>query len=357
MVALGGLSGWRASAADQVRVEVVFCLDTTGSMGGLIEGAKQKIWSIANQIVVGTPTPELSIGLVGYRDYGDAYITEVYPLNDDLDQVFQDLMSFTADGGGDTPEHVNRALHDALHGISWSDDEETLKIVFLVGDCPPHMDYDDGYDYRDVCLEAVSHDIIINTVQCGEYPETLPFWKDIATRGEGKYAAVAQEGGMNFIETPFDDELARLNGLLEETVIPFGTASRRGEYEEKREKVKTMAPSVAAERATYKSADSDMGSYDLIDALDGGSVDLEALKDRELPEELRGMSMIEKRRYIARIQGERDDLLEEITLVSGKRAAYIEESLSLDESASQDSFDRVVLQFIEEQAASKGIRY
>ena len=30
------------------RIEVVFVLDTTGSMSGLIEGAKQKIWSIAN---------------------------------------------------------------------------------------------------------------------------------------------------------------------------------------------------------------------------------------------------------------------------------------------------------------------
>ncbi|MGZ4984173.1 MAG: vWA domain-containing protein, partial [Chthoniobacterales bacterium] len=27
------------------RIEVCFVLDTTGSMGGLIEGAKQKIWS------------------------------------------------------------------------------------------------------------------------------------------------------------------------------------------------------------------------------------------------------------------------------------------------------------------------
>ena len=57
------------------KVDVVFVLDTTGSMGGLIEGAKLKIWSIANSIVGGEPTPDLRVGLVGYRDVGDEYVT------------------------------------------------------------------------------------------------------------------------------------------------------------------------------------------------------------------------------------------------------------------------------------------
>ena len=41
------------------KVEVVFCLDTTGSMGGLIDAAKQKIWAISNQIASGKPTPRV----------------------------------------------------------------------------------------------------------------------------------------------------------------------------------------------------------------------------------------------------------------------------------------------------------
>ena len=50
------------------RVEVVFVLDSTGSMGGLIEGAKQKIWAIANGIVAQKPTPDVRFGLISYRD-------------------------------------------------------------------------------------------------------------------------------------------------------------------------------------------------------------------------------------------------------------------------------------------------
>src|SRR6516162_5260889 len=90
------------------KVEVVFCLDTTGSMGGLIEGAKQKIWAICNQSAGGKPSPDLKVGLVAYRDRGDEYITKVFDLTDDLDAVHGNIKKFQAAGGGDTPESVNQ---------------------------------------------------------------------------------------------------------------------------------------------------------------------------------------------------------------------------------------------------------
>src|SRR5262245_63891356 len=92
--------------AARPRVELVFALDTTGSMSGLIEGAKRKIWSLASFVAQGQPTPELRVGLIGYRDVGDAYVTRVHDLDDDLDRVYERLHRFRAEGGGDTPEHV-----------------------------------------------------------------------------------------------------------------------------------------------------------------------------------------------------------------------------------------------------------
>jgi hypothetical protein len=356
MLCVGSLvPGPAVHASPTPRVEVVFCLDTTGSMEGLIEGAKQKIWSISNKIVGGEPTPDLYIGLVGYRDYGDQYVTRVHPLDDDLDRVYENLMSFRADGGGDTPEHVNRALHDAVHAISWSEDLETLKLLFLVGDCPPHMDYDDGFHYRDICQKAVRQDIIINTIQCGDYYETSKYWKSIARLGEGEYAAIAQEGGMSFIETPYDEELSRLNMLLEDTVVPYGSVAKRKAYEGRKEKVTAMAPSMAAERAAYKSVDDDMGAYDLIDALEEGSVELDGLKDRDLPPELRGMTLKEKQAYLKEMEEEREILMQQIGELSAKRSSYI--AKKLEEETGEDSFDEVVQRFIEEQASDKGIRY
>src|SRR5262245_58747597 len=96
------------------RVEVAFVIDTTGSMAGLIDGAKRKVWSIANQLASGQPTPKVRIALVAYRDRGDAYVTQVHDLTDDIDAVYADLQRFAAEGGGDTPESVDQALHEAV---------------------------------------------------------------------------------------------------------------------------------------------------------------------------------------------------------------------------------------------------
>lgn len=335
------------------KVEVVFCLDTTGSMSGLIEGAKQKIWGIANQIIAGEPKPDLQIGLVGYRDYQDAYITKIYQLNDDLDSVYENLMGFWADGGGDTPEHVNKALWDAVHSIGWSSDDETLKIVFLVGDCPPHMDYDDGYDYRKVCQDAVTLDIIINTVLCGNSSETIPYWKEIARLGEGRYARIPQSGGMEQIETPYDAELVALSSKLEETVVAFG--SRSEEAKERKKMVKAMAPEAAAERMAYKSRDGKLAIYDLIDALKSDTVELEKLDDEEVPEEMRKMSLREKREYLMVKEKERAAIMREIDDITTKRSEYIKEQLKSNPGG--DSFDETVKRIIAKQAKQKGILY
>jgi hypothetical protein len=343
-----------ALAAPQPKVEVVFCLDTTGSMSGLIEGAKQKIWSIANQIVSGNPTPELSIGLVGYRDYGDAYITRVFDLDNDLDAVFDNLMSFSAAGGGDTPEHVNRALNDAVHEINWDKNPKTLKLIFLVGDCPPHMDYRDGYDYREICRDAVKRDIVINAVQCGDHPDTVPYWRDIARRGEGRYAMIPQEGGMQVIETPYDEELSRLNLTLEGTVVPFGSAEKKAESKRRKKKLSALAPSVAAERAAYKSTESGIGAYDLIDALKSGSVTLVSVRDGELPAEMQGMNKEEKEAYIAKKEQERQQLKLKIQKLNEQRERFIADAVK---KSDLDSFDEVVAGFIADQAEDKGIRY
>ena len=126
------------------RVEVAFVVDTTGSMSGLIDSAKKKIWSIANTIVDQYPDAEIRFGLVGYRDLGDAYVTKHFPLTTDVQDIYAQLLLFQASGGGDTPESVNEALDVAVAKLGWTDSRQVKadRILFLVGDAPPHMDYD-----------------------------------------------------------------------------------------------------------------------------------------------------------------------------------------------------------------------
>ncbi len=143
--------------------------------------------------------------------------------------------------------------------------------------------------------------------------------------------------------------------MLEETVVPYGSSEHRLKSEKRKEEVKSMAPSVAAERAAYKSADSSISSYDLIDAIDAGIVKLKDLDDGELPHEMRRLSLDEKKAYLEGIKQERETIKSQIAKLSEKRTTYINERVK--ESAGEDSFDEVVQRFIEEQAAEKGIHY
>ena len=206
----------------QPRMEVVFVLDTTGSMSGMIAGAKQKVWAIANKLKSAQPTPEIRFGLVGYRDRGDAYVTKVFGLTGNLDEVYPHLYGFEANGGGDEPESGNEALYKAVRDLQWSTSPDVLRVIFLVGDARPHMDYQDDVKYQVTCRLANEKGILINALQCGRLDGTEAVWRDIAGKTNGSYAAILQDGGSIKIETPYDQEIIRLNLELNATIILRG---------------------------------------------------------------------------------------------------------------------------------------
>lgn len=340
------------------KVEVVFCLDTTGSMGGLIEGAKQKVWSICNQIAGGTPTPDVRVGLVAYRDKGDAYVTKVHDLSDDLDAVHGHLRGFQAAGGGDVPEHVNQALHDAVNKMSWSADKRTLKIVFLVGDAPPHVDYKDDVQYPETCKKAVQMDVIINAIQCGRNAECTKYWKDVAAKSEGSYAAIEQDGGVRkAMATPQDGRLAAINRELADCTLGYGTVVQQKDAEKKKGEAKALSVTESADRAGFSGKSGRGTSYDLVQAVQDKKVDLAKLKEAELPEELRKLKTNEERQeYVRKVQAKREALNREAVELDRKRAEYLAQQAKKDDKR-RDGFDEQVLLMLRRQAGKHKIDY
>jgi hypothetical protein len=347
------------------RIEVCFVLDTTGSMGGLIEGAKQKIWSIANAIIAAEPAPEVSFGLVGYRDRGDAYITKLTPLTPDLDTVYGDLRKFQAEGGGDTPESVNQALHEAVHKLAWSQDRNVLKLIYLVGDAPPHMDYADGPDYRTVCEDALKHDLLINTVQCGNLPGTREIWADIARRGEGRFVALEQSGNMVVVDTPFDKDLTTLNLKMGTTMVGYGSAAVQQSVSDKQAAAVAATPAVIASRLAYNLASggarggrSVQGEGELLDALKDGKVTVDTIDRAQLPEELRKLDDVQLKARIAELRAQRTEIQKQITELSRQREAFLAaEQKRLAAAGRGDSFDEKVVETLRAQALKKNINY
>ena len=335
------------------RVEVAFVLDTTGSMGGLIEGAKRRIWSIARRIGEGRPRPDLRLALVAYRDRGDAYVTQVHDLTGDMDAVYAALMSFQANGGGDGPEHVSAALHDAVHRVSWSQ-APGLKVIFLVGDAPPHMDYQDGFDYRRHAREAAQRGIVIETIQCGADQTTAAVWREVASLGAGHYARIDGQGGMPVRVTPVDAELARLNGELSATVVAGGTVVEQADAASRLAARKAMPAPMAAEAAGYYAGAARLADKDLVDLPQPEQKkELDALRKRgDDPSELRGKTDAEALAYLGAQKARRAELQAKIRDLQGRRDAYL-----AAETSAKDGFDEQVVSALRDRAAAAGVQF
>jgi Mg-chelatase subunit ChlD len=315
-----------AKPAPKPRLEVVFVLDTTGSMSGLIEGAKRKIWSIADELASAEPTPELRVGLIAYRDRGDAYVTRRFELTNDLDAVYEKLQSLAADGGGDGPESVNQALYEAVEQTQWTMQPSVYRAVFLVGDAPPHMDYEGDVPYTRTAAIAAKRGIVVNTVQCGAMQETAAIWSRIAKRTQGTYAAIEQNGGMLAIAAPMDDEIAKLNAELADSVVAYGDAAQVRSVHDKAARAKSASVEAGAARHSYLKKNGGglvTGRGDLVDDVRNGRVALGSLAPSALPAELRDKSTAEQTSELSRRAEQREQIKAKLDLLVEERSRYV----------------------------------
>ncbi len=352
--AVWGASVPLSAAGPRPVVQVAFVLDTTGSMSGLIEAAKAKIWSIANEIAKGKPSPEIRMALVGYRDRGDAYVTRTTNFSDNLDAMYSDLMKFTADGGGDSPEHVWKAVQDAVNALTWSQDPRAFKVIYLVGDAPAHREYGDTPPIEKILEKAVRDGIVINTIQCGADAATSQEWREIARRAEGAYLAIAQDGGVAVAATPFDAEIATLSGRLGETALGYGARAEKVSASRALGSgvVAMSAPSAAADRATFKMREG-YAEGDLLKSIKAGEVSLESIAEKDLPRELKPLTPAERKAKVAALEAERTTLEKSLAGLTAQRTRFLTDNAK----GPKTGFDQELLKALKAQAAKKGIAY
>ena len=349
---------------ERSRIDVVFVLDTTGSMGGLIQAAREKIWSIATTLASAQPAPEIRMGLVAYRDRRDAYVTRVVDLSSDLDSMYATLMDFQAEGGGDGPESVNQALHEAVHRMSWSQHSGTYKVVFLVGDAPPHMDYQDDVKYPVTLREAKAKGIVVNAIQSGHDSSTTPAWQQIASLGAGQYFQVEQAGNAVAIATPFDEKIATLSAKLDDTRMYYGSEQEKEKQRRKIEAAEKLRTASSVEsrarRATFnvsRSGDANfLGEGELVDEVSSGRIDLSSIDRDKLPEPMQAMAPEEQAAIISETAERRNELKRQIRELAKERSAYMDKKVE-EAGGARDSLDDKIYRTVREQAGKLGLTY
>lgn len=346
--------------AAQPVVEVVFALDTTGSMAGLIHTAKEKIWSIASSMAQAQPAPIIRMGIVAYRDRGDEYVTRVIDLSEDMDSVYAALMDLNAAGGGDHPESVNLALDTAINRISWSSGPNTYRAVFLVGDAPPHS-YPNEPNYTAILKTAQAQGIVINTIQCGTDADTTRVWQQIAAAGQADFFQVAQAGGSVAVSTPYDTQIAELSRALDSTRLGYGDREAKQRHAEKTAATQKLnaaaSPAALARRGVYNATASGwsnaVGDTDLLEDVAEGRVKIEEILVTELPPTLQSMSKTEREATIAKTGQRRKALREQIAVLAKDRADYVK--VTVKEADKNSSFERQIHGTLARQAAEIGL--
>jgi Mg-chelatase subunit ChlD len=348
----------------QQQIEVVFALDTTGSMGGLLQTAKEKIWSIATTMASAKGSPQIKMGLVAYRDRGDAYVTKVYDLTSDMDSLYAALMDFKAEGGGDGPEDVNQALFDAVNKMSWSASTNTYKTIFVVGDAPPHTDYRNQVSFQQSLKIAKQKGITVNTVQCGNQADTLQPWKQIAALGSGQYFQVEQAGGAVAITTPHDRKIAELSSKLDETKLYYGNKQQKLKQKAKQDATKKIHKDLSfasrARRAEYNASASGrknfLGENELVNDIASGKIKLDKITSENLPSSIAVLPAEQRKPAIVKLQKERLKLNQELNKITGARADYLKkEAKKL--GGLKGSLDEKIYAAVKQQAEEKGIKY
>lgn len=177
----------RQSQSQQLNLDVLFLLDSTGSMGDEIAALQSSILSIADQIDRLRPRPDLRFGLVTFRDRVDQYVVKRTEFTSDINAFRNQLNNVQAGGGGDYPESVNEALHVALHDMDWQE-EESVPLIFLVGDAPPHLDYGQDFDYAQEMAVAAANGIKIFPIAASGTDEQAEYiFRQLAQFTQGRF--------------------------------------------------------------------------------------------------------------------------------------------------------------------------
>ena len=208
------------------KIDMVFVIDTTGSMYDDIAAAKASAIDIVNQI--DSETDDYRIAVVDFRDFpvdpyggpGDYPYNVDVSFSTDKTAIVSAINGLSLGWGNDWPEsHYSALMHcfqkDSLGG--WRDNVK--KVAIVMTDAPPHdPEPFTGYVAQDVIDAAIALDpVIIYPIVIGSSSVTESYMETLAEGTAGKVfnaanASEVVEAIMEAIEITFDSPTAEANG-------------------------------------------------------------------------------------------------------------------------------------------------
>ena len=335
-------------------IKVALLLDTSNSMDGLIDQAKAQLWEIVNELSYAkcrNDRPRLQIALYEYGNDNlssrDNYIRKILSFTEDLDDVSKELFSLTTHGGS---EYCGAVIQESLDKLDWGNEDDDLKMVFIAGNEP----FTQGnINYKDAAANAKENGVFVNTIFCGDYKHGIDsYWKDGAQLTYGDYMAINQNQQTVYVASPYDDVIIQLNVKLNQTYVPYGNAGRAKSRMQEEQDANAAEYSKANAVSRTVSKGSHLytnGTWDLVDAEKEADFSYDKLKKEELPQELKGKTSSEIKKYLEAKRKEREAIQNEIKELNEQRRKYISEN----SKQTENGLENAMLQAIKKQAKKK----
>lgn len=343
-------------------VDLVICIDVSGSMNGLIDSAKLKLWDVVNELAKIKPTPLLRVAVYSYGGQGadypadKGYIRKEIDLTTDLDAVYEKLNALKTTGH---IEYATGVGKKAIEEQKWSDDKGSLKVLFVCGN--EEADQDKTVSYEDLGKLAKDKGVTVNAIYCGPAKDAIaPGWRALAEQGGGKFANIDMNKAVQqVVATPYDKELNELSGKLNTTYVAYGKDGKEKAENQKKQddNAAKAAPGAGAARAEAKGGSQYRNdAWDLLDRMKNDpKFDLKSLKEEELCDEMKKLKPEEREGYLKKKAEEREEIKKKIAEVSAKRAKHIEEEQKkAPKSDGEKALDEALKATIRAQAKDKG---
>lgn len=337
-------------------VQIGVLLDTSGSMNGLLNQAREQIWKIVNEVANANKNDKDVAIQVGLFEYGkdsiakyEGYLQMLSPLSSDLDNVSKELFALRTNGGS---EYSGKVILEAVNRFAWSADKEDLKILIIAG----NESFSQGdVPYSEAIKKAKANNIIVNTIFCGDYNSGINLkWQDGANLGNGKYLNINQDKKVIHIHTPYDDEIIVLGRQINETYIYFGSSHK----ERKRNMMiqdgnaQGLSKSSYIQRSIVKSKKQYVQKkYDAVESMD--SVSFESIPKEEKPSILQNKTDKEVKKILQEAKEKREKIQKQISKLEVKRKEFLKNNKPKE---SKD-LGSVIVQSIKEQAIQNGFKF
>jgi hypothetical protein len=338
-------------------IDVVLCLDLSGSMTGLVDSAKSRLWDIVNELAKAKPTPRLRVGLYSYGHSANCsksgWVRCEIDLTPDLDLLYQKLFALKIAGAD---ELVTRATRAAAIEQKWSEQKDALKIIFVAGNEP--ADQDKVVSLKEAAAAALAKGIIINPIYCGAADHgDAKTWRELAVLAHGRFTNIDQNHKVAIV-TPVDKDLAGLAEKLNSTYVAYGKHHWKARNQEEQTKnARDAGLAVTASRVTYQnSALYQCDEWDLVDRCrKDPKFDITKIADEDLTPELKKLTPEQRVALVKEMGEKRIAMQKQIEELTAKRDLFLREETKRNPNPALRAFDQAIRETLQIQGKAKGI--